>query len=77
MKNIILILFVFLSFSLAGCSGGKAKELFDTAQLEELQNNTEHARSLYEEIIQKYPDTEFSQKAQERLNVLQKKGMQN
>ncbi|MGE0086087.1 MAG: outer membrane protein assembly factor BamD [Desulfococcaceae bacterium] len=68
---------VFFSFSLAGCSGGKAKELFDTAQLEELQNNTEHARRLYEEIIQKYPDSEFSQKAEQRLNALQKKEMQN
>jgi len=77
MRNIILILLVFFSFSLAGCSGGKAKDLFDTAQLEELQNNTEHARSLYEEIIQKYPDSEFSQKAEQRLSALQKKGMQN
>ncbi len=73
MKKIILILLVFLPLYCGGCSGGKAKDLFDTAQLEELQNNTEHARTLYEEIIRKYPDSEFSQKAEQRLNALQKK----
>ena len=35
---------------LAGC-GDKAKNLFDTAQLEEKQNNRPHATKLYRQIV--------------------------
>jgi hypothetical protein len=55
MKLRILVLIACLGLALAGCSGNGAKELFETAQFEELQNNQEHARQLYEEIIKKYP----------------------
>jgi len=55
-----------------GCSSGesKAKELFETAQFEEKQNNFEHASKLYAEIIQKFPDTEVSKDATKRLLAL-------
>ena len=57
---------------LAGCSSGeKGKELFETAQFEEKQNNKPHAIKLYEELIAKYPNTELARQAQERLTVLQ------
>ena len=53
----------------AGCTE-KSKELFETAQLEELQNNPEHARRLYREIIQDYPDSEYADRARERMSEL-------
>ncbi len=52
-----------------GCSGG-AKELYDTAQLEELQNNKPHAKKLYQELIEKYPSTEYAKKAAEQLKKI-------
>jgi hypothetical protein len=39
---------------LVGC-GDKAKDLFDTAQLEEKQNNRPHAAQLYRQILKEYP----------------------
>lgn len=58
---------ILLALLLAGCSGEKAKDLMDTALLEEKQNNPDHARQLYREIIQKYPDSPFAQDARKRL----------
>lgn len=61
-----------LAFYLAssGCTGDKGKELFETAQFEEKQNNREHAAKLYEEIVRKYPDSPLAAKAKERLEAL-------
>jgi len=56
--------------ALSGCSGNNAPELFETAKFEELQNNREHAIRLYEEIVTKYPGSEFADKAKERLREL-------
>ncbi len=55
-----------LVIALASCSDG-GKRLYETAQFEEKQNNPEHAAELYEEIIEKYPESEFAAKARERL----------
>ena len=41
---------------LAGC-GDKAKDLHDTAQLEEKQFNKPHATKLYRQIVEEYPDS--------------------
>ena len=70
MKKITLMLVAAAIMALAGCSAEKGKEQFDTAQFEEKQNNREHAIRLYEEIVQKYPDSPFAAKARERLAVL-------
>lgn len=70
MRNIIIILFVVLTFSISACSGNKAAELFDTAKFEELQNNKEHAIQLYEEIVKNHPDSDYAKRAKERLAVL-------
>jgi TolA-binding protein len=70
MKKAMLILFMFLAISLSGCSGNRAAELFETAQFEEVQNNQEHAKQLYSEIIAKYPESEYAKKAKERLSEL-------
>ena len=70
MKRFILILVMIAGLSIAGCSGNNAKELFETAQLEELQNNRDHAIKLYREIIEKDPESEYAGKARKRLDVL-------
>jgi TolA-binding protein len=54
--------------ALSGCNGSQADELLDTAQFEEKQNNREHARQLYENILRDYPGSEAARKAQERLD---------
>jgi len=70
MKTIIFVFIMSLSLVLSGCSGGKAEELFETAKLEELQNAQDHAIKLYQEIVEKYPDSEHAQQAKERLAAL-------
>jgi hypothetical protein len=47
---------------LAGC-GDKAKDLYDTAQLEEKQNNRPHATKLYRQIVEDYPDSPYANQA--------------
>lgn len=59
-------LLVAVALLLAGC-GDKAQELYETAHFEEQQNNREHAKQLYEEIIRDYPKSEAAKKAAERL----------
>jgi len=61
---------ILLALVISGCSGNKAAELYDTAQFEEKQNNNEHAAKLYEEILKKYPDSDFAKKAGERLSKI-------
>lgn len=70
MKIFILSLMILFSVSVSGCSGDKAKELMDTALLEEKQHNPDHARKLYQEIIQKYPNSPFAKDAQKRLSEM-------
>lgn len=59
-----------LAVALAACGGG-ASELYETAQFEELQRNTTHARELYQEIVTKHPDSPEAAKAKERLKALE------
>lgn len=73
MKNAVLVALVFLAVISGGCSGDKSKELFETAQFEEKQNNREHAEKLYQEILAKYPTSPLAKQAQERLAVLKEK----
>ena len=60
---------VLLAFPLAGCGDG-AEEMFETAQFEEVQNNKEHARKLYNRILRDHPDSPFAAKARERLAAM-------
>ena len=70
MKVRFIVLFLLLALVLPGCSGHKAEELFETAKLEELQNAPEHAIKLYQELVDKYPESEYAPKAKERLSAL-------
>lgn len=42
----------------------------DTAHLEELQHNRTHARELYRQVVERYPDTPQAKAAAERLRLL-------
>lgn len=70
MRRIVLVMFMVLGLSLFACSGKKAEEMYETAQFEELQRNMVHAKQLYQEILEKYPESEFAHKAAERLEAL-------
>ncbi len=67
MKRLAMVCMVLI---LAACSADKSKELFETAQFEEKQNNREHARQLYQEIVTKYPKSLLAKQAEERLAAL-------
>jgi outer membrane protein assembly factor BamD (BamD/ComL family) len=73
MKKTLLILAIVFALTLPSCSGKKAEEMYETAQFEELQTNYAHARQLYQEIIKKYPESEYATQAADRLNALQEK----
>lgn len=70
MRRIAVAALFCCALALAACSGKGAQELFETAQFEEKQNNIDHARKLYEEIIAKHPQSELAAKARERLAAL-------
>ncbi len=70
MKRILIISMMILSLALSGCTGGKARELYETAELEELQNSHDHAARLYQKILDKYPASEYAVKARERLAAI-------
>jgi TolA-binding protein len=73
MKRLILIFIAVIMLAFSSCSGKKAQETYETAQFEELQKNFVHARKLYQEIVTKYPDSEYAAKASERLKALEGK----
>ena len=58
--------------ALVACSGDKAKELLETAEFEERQQNAPHAKQLYEELIRLYPDSNQAGTARARLAALNK-----
>ena len=56
--------------ALCACRGDGAKEMFDTAQFEELQNNPAHARQLYDRLVHDYPESPYAAQARTRLEQL-------
>lgn len=72
MKSIFFSLALVCAVGLLSCSADKAADLFETAQFEELQNNDEHARKIYEDIVKKYPKSDSAKKAEERLTAIGK-----
>jgi len=47
-----------------------ADDLIETARFEELQRNLPHARELYQQVIDRYPDSSEANEAKERLKVI-------
>jgi outer membrane protein assembly factor BamD (BamD/ComL family) len=70
MKNWFAIFVMVFALFLLGCSDKKAQEKYETAQFEEIQKNYVHARKLYQEIIEKYPESEYAKEASQRLKAL-------
>ena len=73
MKNWLAIFVIAFALAVAGCSDKKAQEKYETAQFEELQKNYVHAKELYQEIIKKYPESDYAKEAAERLKALESK----
>lgn len=65
----LAVLMTALCLTTFGCTD-KAEELYETAKLEELQNNPTHARKLYREIVEDHPRSDYAEKAKERLSAL-------
>lgn len=59
-----------LVMALVACSGDKAKELLETAELEERQQNETHAKQLYQDVIRLYPSSKEADTARARLAAL-------
>jgi TolA-binding protein len=72
MRNMAVLISCICLAALLACSGkgAEAEELFQTAQLEELQKNHDHACQLYQEIIKHYPKHAYAEKAKKRLAAL-------
>jgi len=70
MKSMFFVIVFVVAAGLLSCSADKAADLFETAQFEELQNNNEHARQIYEDIMKKYPDSDSARKSEVRLQVI-------
>lgn len=60
-----------IALLLSACPGGSAQEMLETAQLEEVQDNLENARKIYQRIIEQYPDSAPADEARARLAALQ------
>jgi TolA-binding protein len=72
MKPWIHIGAIVFCVALVACSGDKAKELLETAELEDRQNNAVHAKQLYEDLIRLYPSSPEAEFARARLASLNK-----
>lgn len=70
-KFLLSVIAACLLFGIFACSDG-AKTMYESARFEELQHNPEHAAELYEEIVDKYPESEYAAKAGERLEALRR-----
>ena len=71
MKSLSKFFATSLLLLLVGC-GDRAKDLYDTAQLEEKQFNKPHAAKLYQRIVEEYPDSPYASQAKTRLAELEK-----
>ena len=71
--SVTAALVLLLALPLSGCGDG-GEQMFETAQFEELQNNSEHARKLYNRILRDHPDSPFAAKARERLAAMEGEG---
>ncbi len=69
MKHWLLAAAIALAVVSGGCSD-QAKQLYETAQFEEVQRNHEHARQLYERILRDHAGSDYAAKAKERLAAL-------
>ena len=71
-RYLLILLFSSLFLTAQACSSkeDRAAELYSIAEFEEQQFNVEHATELYQEILEKYPDTSWAERATKRLDGL-------
>ena len=62
--------FIILFLLITACSGDKARELLETAELEERQMNLPHAKQLYEDVIRLYTTSKEADTDRARLTKL-------
>jgi len=53
-----------------GCTGSGAREMLDTARLEEVRDNPENAAGIYRAIVEQYPGSSPAEAARARLDGL-------
>ena len=70
MTRTISSLALVLVMALVACSSDNAKELLETAELEERQQNETHAKQLYQDVIRLYPSSKEADTARTRLAAL-------
>ena len=68
-RTLALALAVLLAVGVAGCSRS-ADDLLETARFEELQRNLPHAKKLYQEIVDRFPESYEATEAKKRLAVI-------
>ena len=68
-RLLLTVLFALLPLACTS-SDRAARDSFELAQFEERQGNGDHARQLYQEILSRYPQSEWAQKAKGRLEAL-------
>jgi outer membrane protein assembly factor BamD (BamD/ComL family) len=72
MRSLLIFLILAGTLAVSACAVDNGEGLYENAQFEELQNNPEHAKKLYKEIIEKYPESEYAGKARARMSELSK-----
>jgi outer membrane protein assembly factor BamD (BamD/ComL family) len=67
-----IMLGLVLALSPMACTSSEraAQEVYELAQFEQKQGNMDHARKLYQDILTKYPDTSWADKARASLSEL-------
>jgi outer membrane protein assembly factor BamD (BamD/ComL family) len=72
MKSLFCLMFLLI----VSC-GQSPEQLFETAEFEMLQTNYPHANELYQEILEKHPNSKFAESARKRLRELQARQGEN
>lgn len=75
MKKIFYLALLSLQLFLSSC-GDRPKQLFETAEFEMIQTNYPHASQLYQEIIEKHPNSKFVVESRKRLDEIRAKEKQ-
>ncbi len=67
-----LVLGLALALSPMACTSSEraAQDAYELAQFEQKQGNMDHARKLYQDVVTKYPDTSWAEKARAGLAEL-------
>ena len=67
----------FLILLLLASCGQSPEQLFETAEFEMMQTNYPYANALYQEILEKHPNSKFAERARKRLRELQARQGEN